>query len=107
MSCHRSGWRAPSPDWRGGKGRISRSVRRHNVDFDAQFVLGKLNLSQALTAFSGIAFVGILNIATSFALSFVLAVRARNIGDEQSRHFMREVGRELISNPLAFLLPRP
>jgi len=48
-----------------------------------------------------------LNIATSFALSFVLAVRARNIGDEQSRHFMREVGRELISNPLAFLLPRP
>jgi site-specific recombinase len=74
---------------------------------DAQYLAGKLNISETLTAASGIAFVGILNITTSFALSFLLAVRARNIGEAQSRHFIREVGRELIANPLAFLLPRP
>jgi len=57
-------------------------------------------------ALSGIAIVGFLNIVTSFALSFLLAVRARNIGEAQSRRFLREVGRELLANPLAFLLPR-
>jgi site-specific recombinase len=74
---------------------------------DAQYLAGKLSVGEAITAFSGIAFVGILNITTSFVLSFLLAVRARNIGEAQSKHFMREVGRELIANPLAFLLPRP
>ncbi len=74
---------------------------------DAQYLAGKLDVAETLTAASGIAFVGALNIATSFALSFLLAVRARNIGDAQSKHFIREVGRELIANPLAFLLPRP
>jgi site-specific recombinase len=74
---------------------------------DAQYLAGKLDVYETLSAFSGVAFVGFLNITTSFALSFLLAVRARNIGDAQSRHFIREVGRELLANPLAFLMPRP
>jgi site-specific recombinase len=49
--------------------------------------------------------VGVLNISASFVLSFVLAVRARNIGEKQSRRFFREVGRELMANPFAFLFP--
>jgi site-specific recombinase len=40
-------------------------------------------------------------------LSFILAVRARNIADAQSHRFLREIGRELLTNPLAFLFPRP
>jgi hypothetical protein len=40
-------------------------------------------------------------------LSFLLAVRARNIGEAQSRRFLREIGRELLVHPFAFLLPRP
>ena len=46
-----------------------------------------------------------LNIVTSFVLSFLLAVRARNIGEAQSRRFLREVGRELLAHPFSFLLP--
>lgn len=59
-----------------------------------------------MLAFSGIAMVGMLNILASFALSFLLAVRARNIGEAQSQRFLREVGRELLANPFAFTLPR-
>jgi hypothetical protein len=39
-------------------------------------------------------------------LSFLLAVRARNIGEVQSRRFLREVGIELLAHPFSFLLPR-
>jgi site-specific recombinase len=73
---------------------------------DARHLYGQLNWHETLLAFSGIAMVGILNISTSFALSFLLAVRARNIGEAQSHRFLREIGRELLSNPVAFLLPR-
>ena len=51
-----------------------------------------------MLAFADIAMVGILNIFTSFALSFLLAVRARNIGEAQSHRCSREVGRELLAN---------
>jgi site-specific recombinase len=74
---------------------------------DAQSVDGHLDSHEALLAFSGIAFIGVLNIATSFALSFILAVRARNIADAQFRRFLREIGRELLTDPLAFIFPRP
>ena len=73
---------------------------------DASYIYGQLHWQDALFAFSGIALVGVLNIVTSFVLSFLLAVRARNIGEEESRKFLREVGLELISHPLSFLLPR-
>ena len=73
---------------------------------DARYLAGQLNRYETLQAFAGIAMVGILNIFTSFALSFLLAIRARNIGEAQSHRFLREVGRELLANPLAFLLPR-
>jgi site-specific recombinase len=72
---------------------------------DASRLYGQLHWQDALLAFSGIALVGVLNIVTSFVLSFLLAVRARNIGEEQSRRFLREVGRELLAHPFSFLLP--
>jgi site-specific recombinase len=73
---------------------------------DGARLYGQLHWHDAILAFTGIGMVGLLNIFTSFALSFLLAVRARNIGETQSRRFLREVGRELLANPLAFLLPR-
>jgi site-specific recombinase len=73
---------------------------------DGRHLYGQLSRYETMSAFSGIAMVGILNIFTSFALSFILAVRARNIGEAQSHRFLREVGRELLANPLTFLLPR-
>ena len=73
---------------------------------DASWIYGKLQWQEAALAFSGIAVVGVLNIVTSFVLSFLLAVRARNIGEAQSRRFLREVGHELLVHPLSFLLPR-
>jgi site-specific recombinase len=73
---------------------------------DGGHLYGQLHWHEMILALSGIAIVGFLNIFTSFALSFLLAVRARNIGEAQSRRFLREVGRELLANPLAFLLPR-
>lgn len=72
---------------------------------DARHVFGQLSWYETLSAFSGVAMVGVLNIFTSFALSFLLAVRARNIGDAESHRFLREVGRELVAHPLAFLFP--
>ena len=73
---------------------------------DASLLHGQLHWQDALLAFSGIALVGILNIVTSFVLSFLLAIRARNIGEVQSRRFWREVGQELLAHPFSFLLPR-
>ena len=61
---------------------------------DARFLAGQLTSYEVFSAFSGIAIIGVLNIFTSFALSFILAIRARNIGPEESHRFMREVGRE-------------
>jgi site-specific recombinase len=73
---------------------------------DASRIYGQLRWQEALLAFSGIAVVGLMNIVTSFILSYLLAVRARNIADTESRRFLREVGRELIKHPFSFLLPR-
>ncbi|MGA8733256.1 MAG: hypothetical protein WB558_04965 [Terriglobales bacterium] len=73
---------------------------------DGGHVYAEVGWQDAVAAFSGIAMIGLLNIFTSFALSFLLAVRARNIGEKQSRRFLREIGRELLADPLAFLLPR-
>ena len=72
---------------------------------DASRLYGQLRWQDAVLAFSGIAIVGVLNIVTSFVLSFLLAVRARNIGEAQSRRFLREVGLELLAHPFSFLLP--
>lgn len=72
---------------------------------DARYIYGQLTGYETLSACAGIATVGVLNIFTSFALSFVLAVRARNIADAESRHFLGQVGRELLLHPLSFLLP--
>lgn len=73
---------------------------------DASRIYGQMRWTDVALAFSGIAIVGVLNIVTSFVLSFLLAIRARNIGEAQSRRFLREVGRELLARPFSFLLPR-
>ena len=72
---------------------------------DASRLYGQLHWQETAIAFSGIALVGFFNIVTSFVLSFLLAIRARSIGEAQSRRFLREVGRELLANPFSFLLP--
>ena len=73
---------------------------------DARLMSGQLTWSDAGWAFSGVAFVGVLNIATSFALSYLLAARARSVGDAQSHRLLREVWREVRGNPLAFVFPQ-
>ncbi len=73
---------------------------------DGARLYGQLHWRETVLAFTGIALVGLLNIFTSFALSYLLAIRARNIGEAQSRRFLREVGRELLAHPFSFLLPR-
>jgi site-specific recombinase len=72
---------------------------------DAVGLDGELRGSDVLLAFSGILLVGVFNIVTSFALSFLLAVRARDIGAAQARRFLKEVGAKLVSHPVTFLLP--
>jgi len=72
---------------------------------DGFWLYGQLHWQETLLALSGIALVGLLNIVTSFVLSFLLAVRARNIGEAESRRFLREVGREFLAHPFSFLLP--
>ena len=49
---------------------------------------------------------GVLNVSTSLALSYLLAARARSVGDAQSHRLLKEVGRELRANPLAFVFPQ-
>lgn len=73
---------------------------------DAARIYGQLSWHDTLLAISGIAAVGVFNIVTSFVLSFLLAIRARNIGEAQSKRFLREVGLELLVRPLSFLIPR-
>ena len=75
-------------------------------DWDALRLAGELRLSDVLISFSGIILVGLLNIFTSFVLSFLLAVRARDIREAKARRFLKEVGLKVISHPVTFLLPR-
>jgi site-specific recombinase len=72
---------------------------------DAAQLDGQLTSSDVLLSFSGILLVGVFNIITSFALSFLLAVRARDVGEAKARRFLKEVTQELISHPATFLLP--
>lgn len=72
---------------------------------DAMQLNGELHRSDVLFSFAGIAVVGVLNIFTSFVLSFLLATRARDIGEAKARRFLKEVGQKLAAHPVAFLLP--
>jgi site-specific recombinase len=72
---------------------------------DALWIERALHFSDVIFALAGIVLIGILNIATSFALSFLLAVRARDIGEKKARQFLKEFLRELASHPVSFLLP--
>jgi len=72
---------------------------------DALWLERGLTGSDVLLSFAGIFLVGVLNIVTSFALSFLLAVRARDIGEAKARLFLKEVLQKLASHPITFLLP--
>ena len=72
---------------------------------DALRLDGTLHGSDLIRSFTGILLVGLLNIFTSFVLSFLLAVRARDIGPAKARRFLGEVAHKLVSRPVSFLLP--
>ena len=72
---------------------------------DALRLKGELHSSDVMLSFAGILLVGLCNIFTSFALSFLLAVRARDIGEAKARRFLKEVAHELVTQPVTFLLP--
>lgn len=72
---------------------------------DGLWLYGGLDRSEVVSSLVGLLLVGVLNISTSFVLSFLLAVRARDVRQEKARTFLREVGRELVANPGSFLLP--
>jgi site-specific recombinase len=72
---------------------------------DAAHLDGELRGSDILLSFSGILLVGVFNIITSFVLSFLLAVRARDIHAAKARRFLKEVGAKLVTHPMSFLLP--
>jgi site-specific recombinase len=72
---------------------------------DSLWLGGELHRSDLILSFAGIGLVGVLNIFTSFALSFLLAVRARDIEQVKARRFLTEVGHKLVSHPVSFLLP--
>jgi len=73
---------------------------------DAARIDGELHGSEVMLSFAGILLVGLLNIFTSFALSFLLAIRARDIGEAKALRFVREVGTKVLEHPIGFLLPR-
>ena len=72
---------------------------------DALWLHGTLTRPEILWSSAGILLVGVLNIFTSFALSFLLAVRARDIREEKARRFAREVLQKLVLHPVSFLVP--
>jgi site-specific recombinase len=72
---------------------------------DALLLYGGLDHREAAYSLLGIVCVGVLNISTSFVLSFLLALRARDVGKEKARTFLKEVGREFVTNPGSFVLP--
>ena len=72
---------------------------------DALQLQHELHVSDLVLTFTGILLVGVFNIVTSFVLSFLLAVRARDIGEDKARRFLKEVGLKAISHPVTFLLP--
>lgn len=72
---------------------------------DGMLFYGGLTRLETLYSLLGILAIGVLNISTSFVLSFLLAIRARDVGKERARTFLREVGREFVANPRSFVLP--
>ena len=72
---------------------------------DALWLHGTLTGPEVLFSLLGILAVGVLNIFTSFALSFLLAVRARDIREEKARRFAREVLQNFARHPVSFLIP--
>jgi len=74
--------------------------------FDNLWLSGALTRHDVILSASGILLVGFLNIFTSFALSFLLALRAREVRESKARRFLREVGQEFLTNPVSFLVPQ-
>jgi site-specific recombinase len=73
--------------------------------FDGLLFYRGLDRLETVYSLLGILAIGVLNIMTSFVLSFLLAVRARDVGEERARTFLKEVGREFMMNPRSFVLP--
>jgi site-specific recombinase len=72
---------------------------------DGMLFYGGLTRPDTIYSLLGIFAIGVCNLSTSFVLSFLLAVRAREVRKEKARTFLKEVGRAFITNPGSFLLP--
>ncbi len=64
-----------------------------------------LNLASLWLAVAGIALMGCLNVAVSFALSFNMALRSRNLGRVDRRELSAAVRRRILKEPLALVVP--
>ncbi len=83
---------------------VTLSAASLGLALDSAWLRGELQWSAVAWSLSGVAVVGVLNIATSFAASFFVAMRARDLGEVQVRQFLRQVGKELWARPMAFFL---
>jgi site-specific recombinase len=72
---------------------------------DGLWIYGGLDRKEIILSLLGILTIGVLNIGTSFVMSFLLAVRARDVGSDRARTFLKDVVRELATSPSSFLLP--
>jgi site-specific recombinase len=72
---------------------------------DCLMLNGTLTRHDVIYSCLGIVTIGILNISTSFVLSFLLAAKAREVRESKSRRFLREVGRDLLDRPWSFVVP--
>jgi site-specific recombinase len=70
-------------------------------------VLGTDFLSTPLfwRAVAGIAIIGPLNLLVSFAMAFMLAIKARSINTPQRRAIRKALRQRFFANPLSFVLP--
>lgn len=64
-----------------------------------------LSTSTFWRAIAGIAIIGPLNLLVSFAMAFMLAIKARSINTPQRRAIRKALRQRFFANPLSFVLP--
>jgi site-specific recombinase len=67
--------------------------------------LGDFTTREVAWAAAGVSFIGILNIATGFAISLWVALRSRNAGTWARVHLMQALFKTPLGNPLRFVIP--
>ncbi|UBM12047.1 site-specific recombinase [Cupriavidus metallidurans] len=67
--------------------------------------LDALRMPSLWLAVAGIALMGVLNVAVSFALAFNMALRSRNLRRVDRREVVRAVRQRILRHPLSLLIP--